>query len=147
MSVDPDAALTLLESHLIEELVRRDVIRVPRALPSRRGERSTAEHSAWALGGHMTRAELPPTHSTGGSDPDRDEAAPPDSRLLASVSADGSVDLGGSVARTTQATCSSPLFRAPADRVDDHVETRSDLAAGVGWTYDCQTAKKREKAT
>jgi hypothetical protein len=93
VSVDPDSALTLLESHLIEELGRRNVGRVPKANPAGVATTSPLKRSAQALGGHVTRADLADAFDEGAAIQIVTRPLPPDVRLLASVSADGSVDL------------------------------------------------------
>ena len=93
VSVDPDSALTLLESHLIEELGRRNVGRVPKTLPAGVATASPRKRSAQALGGHVTRADLTDAFDKEAAIQIVTRPLPPDSRLLASVSADGSVDL------------------------------------------------------
>jgi hypothetical protein len=93
VSVDPDSALTLLESHLIEELGRRNVGRVPKALPAGVATSSPLKRSAQALGGHVTRADLAHTFDMGAAIQIVTRPLAADVRLLASVSADGSVDL------------------------------------------------------
>ena len=135
VSVDPDAALTLLESHLIEELGRRDVIRVPRALPAGVATASPRKRSARALGGHVTRADLADAFDEGAAIQMVTRPLPPDVRLLASVNADGSVDLSqkrgtGDPADVLIAlvpggfspgdgTVASPLGRAPTRGASD----------------------------
>jgi NhaP-type Na+/H+ or K+/H+ antiporter len=90
VSVDPDAALTLLESHLLEDLGRRHILRVPR----KRVSAAVPEFwTAHAFGGKVTRVDISDRYQAGATVQVVTAPVPPGALLLAAVSPDADVDL------------------------------------------------------
>ena len=93
VSVDPDAALALLEAALIKRLGRRAVLRVP---PEQRagsvGDGPT-RRTAYAFRGEVTRVDISDRFDAGATVQTITSPAPHDAFLLAAVSAVGVVDL------------------------------------------------------
>ena len=93
VSVDPDAALTLLEAALITMLGRRSVLRVPHKHHTGITGAAPTRWTAHAFRGQVTRIDIGDRFDTGATVQTFDAPPPDDALLLAAVSPDGDIDL------------------------------------------------------
>ena len=93
VSVPSDAALTLLESDLIELLGRRHVLRVARAVTAPGHTFIPERFSARPFAGEVTREEIGRRVDEGATIEVLTDATRPDVLLLAAITVDGSVNL------------------------------------------------------
>ena len=93
VSVDPDAALALLEAALINLLGRRAVLRVPREQHAGIIGGGPTRRTAYAFRGDVTRVDISDRFDAGATVQTITSPVPHDAFLLAAISPGGDVDL------------------------------------------------------